>query len=263
MDIYDITIGYLETGNLCSSQVDGLRHVKQLPYLSVVRATQGEYLIGLDGDELSSTGEGGLFIAPAEVMQTIVHKVSPKTRYMCADWAYLDVTVNGFLRLDHIFRFPKVISPQKAEKWNTALDGLASADNVCDQKIYGYMLTKQLIQCGTFLEYANHEGIGKVCSYIHRNYSQNITVGELAEIACMSVSNFHAVFKKLVGISPTAYLINYRISVATQLLLYSKFSIGEIAAKIGIGDAYYFSRIFRNKYGISPREYRQQNRYSN
>lgn len=259
MDIYDISIKNIRMGSLYSDEIDGLRHIKQLPYLSVVRVVEGNLMFGLGKEEVSPTGESGLFIAPSNIIQTIIHKVNPRTGYIRADWIFLEATVNGLFFLDEIFRFPSIIAPQSSGKWNKVFDGMAGTDNICDKKIFGYELIKLLINCGELTNFSSNEEISRICRYIHDNYSKDIKVCELAELACMSESNFYAVFKKHTGVSPVVYMNNCRIAAATQLLLYSHKKINEIAVEVGIFDPYYFSRIFRQKYGVSPREYRRQN----
>ena len=54
------------------------------------------------------------------------------------------------------------------------------------------------------------------------------------------------------------YLISKRITRAKQLLRFTDMTVDEVGAAVGMGDANYFSRMFRKVEGISPREYRKQ-----
>lgn len=260
MDIYDITIQNIRYGGLYSDEVENLRHIKQLPFLSVVRVTEGNLLFSLENREPKAVGEGGLFIAPSNKIQTIIHKVNKDTGFLTADWIFLEATVNGIFFLDEIFAFPEIIRTENAEKWNIIFDGMKNSEDICDKKIFGYKLIKLLTENGTPTNFSDNVEISEICRYIHDNYGKEITVSDLAKKICMSESNFYAAFRKHTGISPMSYVNNCRIAAATQTLLYSRKSISEIAADSGIPDPYYFSRIFRRKYGVSPREYRKQNR---
>ena len=74
----------------------------------------------------------------------------------------------------------------------------------------------------------------------------------------MSCTSFRSAFKKHTGVSPNEYIITQRISAACQLLVQTDKSISEIAAEVGYGDQYYFSRIFKKKMGVPPLGYRRK-----
>ena len=95
-------------------------------------------------------------------------------------------------------------------------------------------------------------------SYIHRFYSENIEINSLARMEHMSCTSFRSAFKKHTGVSPNEYIITQRISAACQLLVQTDKSISEIAAEVGYGDQYYFSRIFKKKMGVPPLGYRRK-----
>ena len=62
-----------------------------------------------------------------------------------------------------------------------------------------------------------------------------------------------------IGVSPHRYLINLRLTLAKKRLQNESFmSIEGVARECGFGDAFYFSRLFKKAFGVSPREYRGQ-----
>ena len=70
--------------------------------------------------------------------------------------------------------------------------------------------------------------------------------------------HFRRCFKKDTGTTPISYLINLRIEYAKKLLLQKssmKMSISEISYLSGFYDPHYFSRLFRNKVGMTPQNY--------
>ena len=92
--------------------------------------------------------------------------------------------------------------------------------------------------------------------YIHRHFREDLDVDALAQMEHMSCTAFRIAFKKHTGVSPNEYIISQRISAACHLLAHSNMSISAVAADVGYRDQYYFSRIFKQKVGISPLKYR-------
>jgi transcriptional regulator GlxA family with amidase domain len=64
-------------------------------------------------------------------------------------------------------------------------------------------------------------------------------------------------FKKYTGISPGQYHLQLRLIRAKELLISTDQSIKEISYDLGFQSIYYFSRIFKNKLGVSPSEIRK------
>lgn len=88
------------------------------------------------------------------------------------------------------------------------------------------------------------------------NYTDNLTIQELATIANLSPSRFFTVFKKETGITPIEYKNRICIRNAEKMLLISDLSIEEIAEKLGFNSSSYFRRTFKAYTGKSPREYK-------
>ena len=92
-------------------------------------------------------------------------------------------------------------------------------------------------------------------NFIHRHYSQSISVRELANLEHLSTSRYCALFRQVMGISPQSFIIDLRLHMAAELMMKTDLSIKQIAHMIGYDDQLYFSRLFRNKRGLSPRQY--------
>ncbi len=97
-----------------------------------------------------------------------------------------------------------------------------------------------------------------VCEYIHNNFSEKLTLKELATKCNLSESRFSHLFTELFGISPKQYIMNVRMENAKELLLDSDMSILEIGSAVGLDDQNYFSRIFKKHCGLSPTEFRNE-----
>jgi len=91
-------------------------------------------------------------------------------------------------------------------------------------------------------------------------FDETIDLQELAGSLYVSPDYFRHLFKKSVGESPLSYLIRRRLECACELLRFTDLPIGELARQVGLGNVYYFSRIFRKHHGVTPSMYRHQAR---
>lgn len=94
--------------------------------------------------------------------------------------------------------------------------------------------------------------------YIHTNYQNPVTVGELTVLLGVSQPYLFRIFKTATGKSPKQYLGDYRLLQAKKLLAETDLSVTEVAASVGYSDVLAFSKFFRIRQGISPQQYRQQ-----
>lgn len=93
--------------------------------------------------------------------------------------------------------------------------------------------------------------------YISNNYNQNLRINEIAREMGVNRSYLSSTFKRLTGYSPTDYLILIRMEKAKSLLTRTNYSIGQIAAEVGYSDQLAFSRMFKRRFGESPKKYRE------
>lgn len=118
-----------------------------------------------------------------------------------------------------------------------------------------YILTDQGFTPG-WLKGLRDAYITKAMLAMHEQPQQPWTVPQLAAIANLSRSAFAARFSRLVGQSPIDYLHHWRITLAEEMLKDSKSSITAIGAALGYQSDRVFRQAFRQRLGVSPREYR-------
>ncbi|GGZ87562.1 AraC family transcriptional regulator [Algibacter mikhailovii] len=99
----------------------------------------------------------------------------------------------------------------------------------------------------------------KVLNYLGEEYTRDISLEELAEIAHMTKNAFCRYFKEKTGKTAFGYLREYRVSKACQMLISSNKTITEICYDTGFNSFSSFTRIFKSLKNISASEY--QNRY--
>ena len=111
-----------------------------------------------------------------------------------------------------------------------------------------------------FYEKHIHEpsAIGKVAQYIHLNYYRNITINELAQIACLERSYLIRSFKKEYKKTPIDYTISVRLNNARDMLLSSDLPIAQIAERCGYNNESFFIRQYKNKFGVTPSAHRKE-----
>lgn len=109
----------------------------------------------------------------------------------------------------------------------------------------------------------NQERLQKILVYIQQNYSEKITLEDIANSVNICRSECCRFFKAEIGETLFHYLLQYRIHQSLPLLAETNLSITEIAEQTGFSSAAYFSRIFHKNMGISPIAYRKNHSNQN
>ena len=94
--------------------------------------------------------------------------------------------------------------------------------------------------------------------YLHCHYTEDISISALAAMEHLSESRYRSVFRSCTGFSPNEYRIALRMQRACDLLLHTGDTLTEIAQACGYNDVLYFLRIFKQKVGMTPGEYRHK-----
>lgn len=108
--------------------------------------------------------------------------------------------------------------------------------------------------------------IADVIHYIETHYKDKITLEMIADYVNFSENYLCRVFKEQVGTSLINYINNIRMNKAAELIMNGQIYIKEVSSQVGISDQFYFSRLFKKHFGVSPTEYKahslQANPYS-
>lgn len=106
-------------------------------------------------------------------------------------------------------------------------------------------------------DYKSLEKMKLILKYIENNYMNKITIEDIANEVHLSQSHFMKYFKNTMGTSFIDYLNEYRLTMASRLLLSSDSSILDIAAEVGFDNLSYFNRTFKKHFGQTPSAYRK------
>lgn len=94
--------------------------------------------------------------------------------------------------------------------------------------------------------------------FIRHNYYHDLNIQEIADSIGITRAYLATCFKSVYQLSVQEYMIEYRLQKAKEMLTDSDLKIKEIAVYAGYRDELYFSKVFKKKYGVSPRAFRQQ-----
>lgn len=130
--------------------------------------------------------------------------------------------------------------------------------NIC------YNLYNNVRNSDTYVEIPkdkNLDAMHDMVGYIQQNYSNKITLNDIALSGNVCRSNCCKIFQIFLGRSPIAYLTEYRLEKSIEMLNNSSYSITEIALQCGFNSSSYFTEIFNRNIGYTPSQYRKNNIY--
>ena len=96
----------------------------------------------------------------------------------------------------------------------------------------------------------------KVKEYINQHYVEDLTLGGMAELVGMSPSSFSRFFRQRTGRTLSSYLIDIRLGNAARALVDTTANISEICYACGFNNLSNFNRVFKDRKGVSPHEFR-------
>jgi AraC family transcriptional regulator, arabinose operon regulatory protein len=119
----------------------------------------------------------------------------------------------------------------------------------------------------TFI-YANRTGddiaeesspvIRRAINYLGKNLDKKLTLNKLAAEVGYSPTYLSTLFKKETNYSPISYFSHLKILKACEFLDYTNMKVKEVSFNLGYTDPYYFTKDFKKKMGMSPRNYRNR-----
>jgi AraC-like DNA-binding protein len=113
------------------------------------------------------------------------------------------------------------------------------------------LVTKEGVRIG----HAHADLVLDAIAYMEEHYAERIGTAFLAKRAALTPKYFGTIFRQATGRSASEYLLRLRMEEAKRLLGQRKFTVQEVAERVGIGDLYYFSKLFKRMEGIPPKKY--------
>ena len=108
----------------------------------------------------------------------------------------------------------------------------------------------------SWLNNLSNDKLSSMEEIMQNNYTYNLTLGDYARLACQSLSTFKREFKKIFKESPGKWITKKRLNLAAELLEKTSLSVAEIGFECGFENQTHFSRLFREKKGVSPLQFR-------
>lgn len=97
--------------------------------------------------------------------------------------------------------------------------------------------------------------------YIKKHYFEPINADTLAQMCHLSTSYFYRIFTQVTDLAPNEFIIQTRLKAAQTMLVSSDTSMAEIAERCGFNSQSYFSFVFKERVGMSPKEFRKKHFY--
>jgi AraC-like DNA-binding protein len=103
----------------------------------------------------------------------------------------------------------------------------------------------------------DQDRVKRVLDYLHAHYRERIAIAELADVAALSQSGFHRLFRRHTRLTVSDYVAELRIGQACALLVNGGQPIAHIADEVGYANLANFNRQFRALKKMTPREFRR------
>jgi len=172
-------------------------------------------------------------------------------------WQYSWVCFESSLDLSDIFSRYVITAPECAHIFN-ALRDCASVATDREWYICGkiYELLSLLEPQRAFTESKTHRYVRMTLNFIDIYFqSPELCVSKMAEFLNLDRAYFSKIFRKYTGKSPQQYLVDFRLDRAAEMIVSQGLPPGEVAKRVGYGDIFNFSRMFRRRFGVPPSAY--------
>lgn len=208
---------------------------------------------------------GSMYLIPA----------NSQGRYWCEDrmdlyWVHFKARILGGLELFDFFRFPYEIKVPKEEgkgigvQWKKMVEKLPS-EEISDVAERDVIMRTFLLRFLKKVDFSAHDEklkylqrFAPALSYIEKNISREIMIGDLAASVNLQTNYFTNLFTRNFGTSPVNYINLQRIKQAQHLLQTGNMQIKEISSACGFSNQFYFSKVFREITGLSPVKFRDR-----
>lgn len=133
-------------------------------------------------------------------------------------------------------------------------------DTTCDEHRISaqmYRLLAELAVQDGQKESVQNAAVLRAIAFMEHHFSEKLSIEQIADQVNLSEYYFSRLFRKYTSMSPHAYLVNLRITMARQLLAASQKSVERVAEECGFHSTTNFIRSFREHVGCTPKQFRR------
>ena len=244
-----LVINYLQ----CQQGFATSDRILRTPYFLFVHKGKGDFTIG---DRRYHCTEGDLFYCPAGVPNAIT--ADPQDPYLLTGIEFEFFA--GMPGYSFTEEYGDRINVQGDSSFMWILFELIHRCRFADVEIapYADSLLKAWLLLVAGITRSNPVSVlsEKITLYLASHDDREVSLSEVGAAFKFHPNHLNRIFRKKYGSSIYKYHLDLRIRKAKQLLLYSHFSIKEVAFRCGFSEINYFSRVFRKKTGCSPTGFR-------
>lgn len=229
--------------------------------------TEGNGTQILNGKQISFQPNDLFWLSPADFHKNIVEQGGSFSYYgLRFSYELLDSRLAEFCAMASLPLYLQ-LSEEAAERignvFRQLIEECQSGEDEIAKRAYLRALVEQLIIL--ILRHAGKENvvqsetlINRALGYLYTHFSEDITVADAAAYVGYTPNYFNTCFSRQMGVPFGEYLRQMRLNYAENMLRSGITQITDVAYESGFGSLSYFSRCFREKYGMSPKEYRER-----
>lgn len=250
---------------------DSLRNVRHShdECCEIIQISSGSGSV-LIGEKIYSMMPGSIFFInglethatnPQDSAQYVRNKLIVSTGFLselCSVCGMDDIRSRLFLKNGGACCRVDAALAQQADSLFERMYRAAAAENYVQGWIASQLVELLLLVSQRFTEQREQpeSQIDMLMRYINENLCEQMDLTMLAQAVHLSKFHMCRLFKQKTNMTIMEYIISRRISEAKKLLLYSSQSISEISSQTGFSSVSFFSRVFREREGKSPSQFR-------
>lgn len=168
-------------------------------------------------------------------------------KMFCMD---VEQLVYRYLRKRHVEMY-KLFGSEEAKK----LSRLAVQSIECMKQYADYLIAKSMEYVADVEE--TESIVNRLKDYLDDHYCDSVSRSDLADLVYLNPDYLSRLFKKEMNMSINAYLIDKRLEKAKALLVHSDLPVHMVSMEVGYNNFSYFTKLFREKTGQTPNDYRK------
>jgi AraC-like DNA-binding protein len=244
---------------------------RRLPFMVVVCPAKGLYYSQMEGLGRFKAKPGEALLVPKGRRHTVAIPNGGAVHY-----AHIQFNILGTTDVLSFFKVPPLVTGKSAREIADTTRALGVAfrkpchppDMVAQAverqslafRLLGLVASAAELAAGTAERLLGFQRLEAALKHMESHLAERVSRAELARLMGLSETRFHYVFTEALGSSPLSYFRNLRMQQAQLLLFQTDLQVAAIGARVGYPDLFHFSKAFKQAFGVSPSEYRQETR---